>query len=109
MEIRFELGDNDDGELRSLYAWLLEDRDLRQRIRVEPVFGQAASGHMAGGLEAVVAVVAGASAVAQLGISVAAWREARRPRQVIVIVLSDEDRAAAKPVLDALQPKEDAN
>jgi hypothetical protein len=108
MEIRFESGENDDDEgLRSLYRWLVDDTALRGQVRIKPVDGRPSSEQMGGGLDAIVALISGASAVAQLGISVAAWRQARGRRRNIVIVVPEEDRDAVKAVLDALQRAED--
>ncbi|MEO3808162.1 hypothetical protein ABGB17_04100 [Sphaerisporangium sp. B11E5] len=107
MEITFQQSDDHGEDLRSLHAWLLDDQELRGQVRVEPVTGRPSSEHMAGDLEAIVAIISGVSAVVQLGISVAAWREARGGRrQNIVIVVSEIDRDAAKPVIDALKPEE---
>ncbi|MEU9123982.1 hypothetical protein AB0C96_29645 [Streptomyces sp. NPDC048506] len=85
MDIRFELtGPDSRRELRSLHAWLHDDRALRDGMRIEPV-RERSGGAMGGDLEAVLALVSTVAALAQLPFSYAAWREGRRPRSQVVI------------------------
>jgi membrane-associated two-gene conflict system component 1 (EACC1) len=108
MKIRFELSGSDgDGDLRSLYLWLRDDRDLRGQVRIEPEGERARPGEMGAAFDAVIAVMSAGAAVGQLALAVAAWREARRPRSTITIVVSDGDRDAAGPVDRALEDPED--
>lgn len=105
MEIRFELsGSDDENELRSLFTWLRDDRELRGEVEVEPVTEQRAQGEMGGAIDAIVALVSTGTAMGQLAISIAEWRHARRlPSTVTVTVLSGESPCQAGPVIHALE------
>jgi hypothetical protein len=85
MRITFEApGQGGEAELRSLHEWLAGDRRLRGGVRVEPVTHHA-PGRMGPSLEAVLALVSTASAVAQLPLSYLAWRQARNPSTPVVV------------------------
>ncbi|WP_194074710.1 effector-associated constant component EACC1 [Streptomyces barkulensis] len=102
MQIRFEMtGPNGDEDLRSLYHWLSDDRALRGHVRVRPVVGDS-SGRMGAGLEAVLAVISTAVALAQLPLSYSAWRQGRRPRTPVTINVLGADTEQAEAVLRSL-------
>ena len=110
MKIRFEAtGADCEQDLWTLYTWLRDDRTLQGQVTFECIGEQAQPGDMGAGLEAVVAVVsAGAAvvsagaAVGQLTASIREWHEARRPRSIIVVVVSDGDPKDVQPIIDAL-------
>lgn len=107
MKIRFELdgSDGDQGDLRSLYTWLRADRALRGEVLIEPEGGPREPGEMGAALDAVVAIVSAGAAVGQLAVAIAAWREARRPRSTVTVIVTGA--GDARPVISALSDPED--
>ncbi|MFC4563783.1 hypothetical protein ACFO4E_18135 [Nocardiopsis mangrovi] len=80
MEIRFELtGPDGDRDTASLYDWLRGDRALRRDVDVQAARRRALPGEMGVDIEAVLATVSTAAALAQLPFSYAAWRAGLRP------------------------------
>ncbi|MGW7351488.1 effector-associated constant component EACC1 [Streptomyces sp. NPDC054784] len=104
MKIEFKgSGPGGEADLRSLHQWLADDRALRGGARIVPVPGTE-RGRMGPSLEAVLAVVSTAVALAEFPLSVAAWRQARgagTPPSVTVNVVGGEPHQVAS-VLTAL-------
>ncbi len=99
MRIRFELsGSGSEQELSSLYQWLSDDRELRELARIIPD-DEAPPGEMGGAFDAVVAVLSAGAGVGQLAVAYAAWRESRRPRSSITIVVRGGDEEAVRRAL----------
>lgn len=104
MELRFVPSDpDDDRDLRSLYAWLRDERELRGITRIRPAHAEPGREEMGGVLEAVTAVISAGTALGQLAVAIAAWRESRRSRSTITVVVHEGDRDDALPVLRALE------
>lgn len=102
MQIRFEMtGPNGEEDLRSLYHWLSDDRALRGHVRVRPVV-DGPPGRMGASLEAVLAVISTAVALAQLPLSYSAWRQGCRPRTPVTINVFGADTEQAEAVLRSL-------
>ena len=100
MRIRFELsGSGSEQELGSLYQWLSDDRELREQARIIPD-DEAPPGEMGGALDAVVAVLSAGAGVGQLAVAYAAWRDSRRPRSSITIVVHGGDEEAVRRALN---------
>jgi hypothetical protein len=111
VEVRFEAsGPYGEQTLGSLHQWLTGDRSLRGHARVERVT-DGAVGRMGPGLEAVLAVVSTATAVAQLPLAYAAWRQGRRPQAPVTVNVVGGDPAEARALLErfgAVTPGTDA-
>lgn len=107
MQVRFELeGPEAAQELRSLYRWLCGDRELREHVGIEPADEGQRPDEMSAAFDAVVALLSTLSGVGQLAVSYAAWRDARRPRSEITVVIVDgdeEDRRAVRRALEAAE------
>jgi hypothetical protein len=78
-------GDGADGELRSLYGWLLNEPEVRRHAKVSLVSGEPEAGRMGAGLEAVKLVVDSGFAAANLALAYAAWRTSRPSTSVVTI------------------------
>ncbi|WDV52828.1 hypothetical protein PV963_21860 [Streptomyces coeruleorubidus] len=103
MDIRFEAARQDHEEdLESLFDWFSDDRSLRGHVRVERVAADH-PGRMGTGLEAVLAVIATATGMAQLPLSYLAWRHSRRDRGTITFHIHGVDPAEADDILRRLR------
>ncbi|MFC8077469.1 hypothetical protein ACFUN8_18280 [Streptomyces sp. NPDC057307] len=99
MELRFETtGPDREGDLRSLYNWLADDRALRGHVRIEAVTG-AEAGRMGPSLDAVLASISAGAALGQLPYSYLAWRQGRRTRTPVTINIIGADAAETEAVL----------
>lgn len=74
-----------DGELRSLYGWLLNEPEIRRHARVSLVSEEPEAGRMGAALEAVKLVVDSGFQAANLALAYAAWRAGRPSRSVVTI------------------------
>lgn len=102
MEIRFEAsGPQGERDLQSLYRWLSGDRSLRGHVQVERV-ADGAVGRMGPGLEAVLAMVSTATAVAQLPFAYLAWRQGRRPQASLTLRITGGDPEEVRAMLEQL-------
>ncbi len=122
MQIRFAASGLDhDRDLASLYTWLRDDRALRGRVKLD-VLDRTAPGEMGGAFDAVVAVVSAGAALVSAGAavgqmrasmkeletSIREWREARRPRSIIVVI-SDGDPKDIQQIIAALSDPDPAD
>lgn len=108
MQVRFELGGPDaERELRSLHQWLGGDRELRGHAGIEPAGREPQPDEMGAAFDAVVAVLSALSGAGQLAVSYAAWRDARRPRSEVTVVVTGGTEEAVRAVRRALDEAED--
>lgn len=107
MQVRFELdGPDAERELRSLYRWLCDDRELREHVDIRPADEGQRPDEMSAAFDAVVALLSTLSGIGQLAVSYAAWRAARPPRAQVTVVIVDgdeEDRRALRRALGAAE------
>lgn len=78
-------GDEAEGALRSLYAWLLNDRKVIENASVSLVSQPVKPGEMGASLDAVKLVVDNGFQTLNLALAYAAWRRTRRERPPISI------------------------
>ncbi len=103
MRVRIEWsGRHGDDELRSLYRWLRDDRELRATTRVTDAGDGGGTDTMGGGIDAVEALISVAAGVGQFAVACAAWRDARRPAGTVTVVVTGADAQAADAVRRAL-------
>lgn len=108
MRIRFELsGSGSEQELRSLYQWLSDDRDLRGRVRIVAE-DETRPGEMGGAFDAVVAVLSTGAALGQLAVAYAAWRDSRNLRSAVTFVVRGGDEEAVRRALGGAEGTEGA-
>jgi hypothetical protein len=105
IELRFEVGDGDDGspdDLRTLYRHLADHPELQEDARIfiqrEPV----KPGEL-GAAEIVLAVVGTAAGVGQLAVAIRAWRDALKRPTSVRLVVPERHRDVARVVSDALR------
>jgi Effector Associated Constant Component 1 len=78
-------GDAAEGELRSLYQWLLNEPEVRRNSTVSLVSNEPESGQMGAALEAIKLVVESGFEGLNLALAYAAWRATRPARPTVTI------------------------
>ena len=92
-------GQDADQELRSLYAWLLKDSDLRRHAQASLVVTEPHPSEMGAALELIQLVVDGGFQALNLALAYASWR-ATRPSHPHVTI----ERDGVKITLDDAEP-----
>ena len=92
-------GQDADQELRSLYAWLLEDSDLRRQAQASLVVTEPQPAEMGGALELIQLVVDSGFQALSLALAYASWRATRPSRPQVTI-----ERDGVNITLDDAEP-----
>ena len=105
IELRFAAGDGDDGspdDLRTLYRHLSDYPELREDARVRIYREPVRPGEL-GAAEVVLTSVATVAGVGQLAVAIRAWRDALKRPTSVRLVVPEEHRNVARPVIEALR------
>jgi hypothetical protein len=113
MELRINV-DGDDAALTDLYRWLARDSDLVTQNRITMVSAPPASGEQGGAFEAINVLVANATALGGLVVSVMSYRHARRKimrgsvrleRDGVVVTIEPGSRVSTEEIIECLTEK----
>lgn len=102
-------GDFADSELRSLYAWLLDEPEIRQQAEVRLDMQELEAGDMGTALDAITLVTTSAFALPGFVDVLRGWRDTRRRTPEITIergdmkaTFSEVDPEAVRKILQAI-------
>ncbi|WP_146607427.1 effector-associated constant component EACC1 [Spongiactinospora gelatinilytica] len=113
MQVNVRLsGDYADQEMKSLYAWLRNDQEVRPNATISLVHRPLEAGAMGDALDLISLVIASGLQLPGIVAAISAWRQTRRQRPMITIesgdtkvVVDDTDPEIAVKILKALNKK----
>ncbi|WP_138958311.1 hypothetical protein [Streptomyces sp. YIM 121038] len=83
-------GDSTEGDVRSLFEWLLLDRTIRREVRVEMTSSSLPlPGQQGAPLDLVSLVLGSGISAGSLGVSIASWRATRPQKPTITVERAD--------------------